>query len=144
MKKKDIENVTGDIIEDVGIDTDRKVVFGDTKDIGGDACKKIFGDGIVGSAGSMAVNILTGGALSLLKWVGPAEEVGKALGNKIKSKKNKKWRKWEQRHDELDNLFVEAVKEREKNLSVSDRKRLENKVDCALKKLHRHVDKMPI
>ena len=138
--------MTSDIIENISLNVARKVVFGDTKDIGGDACKKVFGDGIVGSAGALAVNILTGGALSLLKWVGPAEKIGKSLGKNNKSqKRKKKWNKWDQRHKELNNQFVESVKERDKKgFSVSDRKRLEKKVDCALKKLHRHLDKMPI
>jgi hypothetical protein len=83
MKDKEIENVTGDIIEDIGLDVARKAVFGNTKDIGGDACKKVFGDGIVGKAGALAVNILTGGAFSLLKWIGPAEKVGDTLGKRF-------------------------------------------------------------
>lgn len=90
MKDEDLENLTSNSIEDLGLDVARRKVFGKTKDYGGDACKKVFGDGVVGSLGSAAVNILTGGSLQLLKWLGPAEKAGKAFAKSRTDKTKEK------------------------------------------------------
>lgn len=144
MKDEDLDNLASNTIEDLGLDVARRKVFGKTKDYGGDACKKVFGDGVVGFLGSAAVNILTGGSFQLLKWLGPAEKVGKTLGKKGKDRANKKWAKWEKDFDALQEEFVALVKQlHRKDISDSEHKLISKKIDRVNKKQDRLFKKIP-
>jgi hypothetical protein len=135
MKDEDLEKYVSGAIEDLGEDITRRAVFGKTKDVGKDACKQIFGEGIIGSVGYLAVNILTGGSLSLLKWLGPAEKVGNNLGRistaKIKSNKSK----WKREMHSLIEKFSDLDKRlKKKGITDSERKRISKEMAKVAKK----------
>jgi len=142
MKNEDLDDFASSSIEDLGSDIARRAVFGDTKNIGKDACKQAFGEGIIGSIGYIAVNILTGGSLSLLKWLGPAEKIGNSLGKKSDARTKRKRDKWEKEFDDLTSRFMALVKQlHRKDISESERNRLSKEIDKVEKRQSRLVTK---
>lgn len=72
---RDVSDIIEDDILEAGVDATVHAVLGPTRHPGKDACREVFGGGILGGAAYWATNILTGGALSLTRWIGVAERV---------------------------------------------------------------------
>ncbi len=135
MKDEDLDKYVSSSIEDLGEDIARRAVFGETKDIGKDACTKIFGEGILGSVGYMAVNILTGGSLSLLKWLGPAEKVGNNLGRMNSERaKRKKGKLIREMHGLVKEFTALEKRFNKEGISISERNRISKEIAKIAKK----------